>query len=107
MNIFMLGGTGFIGPHMIRKALRRGHTVTLVNRGKTNNKLFPDLEVLIGDRDGELDALKGRKWDAVIDNSGYVPRHVRESTHLLSDSSNQYLFISSISVYKDFVNPNN
>ena len=100
MNILILGGTGFIGPHMVRYAVSRGHTVTLFNRGVTNTHLFPELEKLVGDRDGNLAALEGRRWDAVIDNSGYVPRHVRDSAELLADSG-RYLFVSSISAYKD------
>ena len=106
LNILVLGGTGFIGPHMVREALRRGHDVTLFNRGKTNNTLFPDLESLIGDRDNGLDALKGGKWDAVVDNSGYVPRHVADSTRLLSPSISHYLFISSIAAYASFAEAN-
>ncbi len=105
-RILVLGGTGFIGPHMVREALRRGHDVTLFNRGKTNNTLFPDLESLIGDRDNGLDALKGGKWDAVVDNSGYVPRHVADSARLLSPSVSHYLFISSISAYASFAEAN-
>ena len=100
MSILVLGGTGFIGPHMVRYAVARGHTVTLFNRGRTNTHLFPDLEKLVGDRDGDLTALEGRRWDAVIDNSGFVPRHVRDSATLLADSG-RYLFVSSISAYKD------
>lgn len=106
LDILVLGGTGFIGPHMVREALRKGHSVTLFNRGRTNNTLFPDLETIKGDRDGGLDGLKDRKWDAVIDNSGYVPRHVQDSARLLSDNVGFYLFISSVSVYKDFKQPN-
>lgn len=106
LKILVLGGTGFIGPHMVREALRRGHAVTLFNRGKSNNELFPDLELLVGDRDNGLDALKGGKWDAVIDNSGYVPRHVRDSARLLSPAVSHYLFISSISAYASFAEPN-
>ena len=106
LEILVLGGTGFIGPHMVREALRRGHDVTLFNRGKTNNALFPDLELLIGDRDNGLDALKGGKWDAVVDNSGYVPRHVADSARLLSPSISHYLFISSISAYASFAEAN-
>jgi len=106
LRILVLGGTGFIGPHMVREALRRKHTVSLFNRGKTNNALFPDLELLVGDRDNGLDALKGRKWDAVVDNSGYVPRHVADSARLLSASVSHYLFISSISAYASFAEPN-
>jgi 2'-hydroxyisoflavone reductase len=106
LRILVLGGTGFIGPHMVRRALERGHTVTLFNRGKTNEDLFPDLETLIGDRDGKLQALEGKRWDAVIDTSGYVPRHVRDSANLLKNGSRQYLFISSVSAYAKFDKPN-
>src|SRR5262249_6883079 len=76
LKILILGGTGFLGPHVVESAMKRGHTVTLFNRGKTNPGLFPDLEKLHGDRDGKLDELKGRRFDGVVDNSGYVPRHV-------------------------------
>jgi 2'-hydroxyisoflavone reductase len=106
LSILILGGTGFIGPHMVREALRRGHTVTLFNRGKTNNELFPDLETIAGDRGGDLAALKGRKWDAVIDNSGYVPRHVANSAAALAANVAQYLYISTIAVYDDWLKPN-
>ena len=99
LKILILGGTGFIGPHMVREALRRGHEVTLFNRGRTNRTLFPDLELLIGDRNNGLDALKGHKWDAVVDNSGYVPRHVADSARLLSSAVSHYLFVSSVAAY--------
>ncbi len=102
LDILILGGTGFIGPHMVRRVRERGHTVTLFNRGRTNADLFPDVETLIGDRDGKLDALEGRTWDAVVDNSGYVPRHVRDSAELLSGAVKRYLFISSVSAYASF-----
>ncbi len=102
LDILILGGTGFIGPHMVREALRRGHKVTLFNRGRTNNTLFPDLETIKGDRDNGLDGLAGRKWDAVIDNSGYVPRHVQDSARLLAPNCDRYLFISTVAVYADF-----
>ncbi|WP_419164833.1 SDR family oxidoreductase [Candidatus Palauibacter sp.] len=98
-RLLILGGTGFIGPHMVRHALERGHEVTLFNRGRTNPGLFPGVETLIGDRDGALDALRGREWDYVIDNSGYVPRLVRDSAGLLRDSVGRYLFTSTGSVY--------
>ena len=106
LRILVLGGTGFIGPHMVREALRRGHVVSLFNRGKTNNTLFPDLELLVGDRDKGLHELKGGNWDAVVDNSGYVPRHVTDSARLLSPAVAHYLFISSISAYASFAKPN-
>ena len=101
LSLLILGGTGFLGPHFVRDALARGHQVTLFNRGKTNPHLFPELEKLRGDRrEGKLDALKGRKFDAVIDTSGYVPRHVTATAELLS-TSGQYLFVSSVSAYRD------
>lgn len=102
LSILILGGTGFIGPHHVEYAMKRGHKVTLFNRGKTNPGLFPAAEKLEGDRDGKLDALKGRKWDAVIDNSGYVPRHVRDSAALLKGNVKRYLFVSTLSVFADF-----
>lgn len=102
LSILILGGTGFIGPHMVREALRRGHEVTLFNRGVTNNALFPDLETIKGDRDNGLGGLKGRKFDAVIDNSGYVPRHVNDSAKLLARNVDHYLYISTIAVYASF-----
>ena len=105
LDILILGGTGFIGPHMVREALRRGHTVSLFNRGKSNNTLFPDLKLYKGDRDGGLDVLKGNKWDAVIDNSGYVPRHVEDSARALKDVSSQYLYISTIATYANLTVP--
>jgi nucleoside-diphosphate-sugar epimerase len=105
LRILILGGTGFLGPHLVAQATARGHTVTLFNRGKTHPELFADLEKLRGDRDGKLDALKGRKWDGVIDTSGYVPRIVKMSADLLAPNVRQYVFISSISVFPDDVKP--
>jgi 2'-hydroxyisoflavone reductase len=104
LDILILGGTGFIGPHMVREALRRGHSVTLFNRGRTNNALFPDLETIKGDRNNGLDGLVGRKWDAVIDNSGYVPRHVQDSARMLAPNCDRYLYISTVAVYADILN---
>lgn len=104
LSILILGGTGFIGPHMVEYAMARGHTLTLFNRGRTNTHLFPDVEKLVGDRANDLAALEGRTWDAVIDNSGFIPRHVRESAALLADSG-RYAFVSTISAYKDLATP--
>lgn len=104
-TILILGGTAFLGPELVEAALARGHTLTLFNRGKTNPQLFPNVEKLKGDRDGDLKALEGRRWDAVIDTSGYVPRIVRASAKLLAPSVKQYIFISSISVYADASKP--
>jgi hypothetical protein len=82
-RILILGGTGFLGPQLVEAALARGHSVTLFNRGRTRPHLFPNLEKLRGDRQtGDLKALEGRSWDAVIDTSGYVPRIVRASAEL-------------------------
>ncbi|MFZ5817144.1 MAG: NAD-dependent epimerase/dehydratase family protein [Bacillota bacterium] len=101
MKILILGGTVFLGRHLVEAALARGHEVTLFNRGVRNPDLFPELERLRGNRDGDLEALKGRRWDAVIDPSGYLPRVVRASAELLADAVEHYTFISSISVYAD------
>ncbi len=99
LDILVLGGTGFIGPHEINYAISRGHKVSMFNRGKTAPGMFPDVENLIGDRDDQLDALKGRDWDAVIDNSGFYPRHARLSAELLNGHVGKYMFVSSISAY--------
>ncbi len=102
-RILILGGTGFLGPAIVEHAIARGHEVTLFNRGRTNADLFPELEQLRGDRNtGELDALRGREFDAVIDTSAYVPSHVTAAAEILKDQVGQYLLISSISVYPSF-----
>ena len=105
MRILILGGTRFIGRHMTALALERGHQLTFFNRGKTKTDRYPEVERITGDRDGKIDGLKGREWDAVIDNSGYVPRHVKLSAELLAPQVKQYIFTSSISVYPDFSVP--
>ena len=99
MKLLVLGGTLFVGRHYVEAALERGHEVTLFNRGRTNADLFPDVERLQGDRDGDLSALAGRTWDAVFDPSGYVPRAVRASAEALAGSVGHYAFVSSGSVY--------
>jgi nucleoside-diphosphate-sugar epimerase len=101
LDILILGGTGFIGPHEINYARSRGHNITMFNRGKTAPDMFPDVEALIGDRDDQLDSLKGRDWDAVIDNSGFYPRHTRLTAELLQGHVDQYMFVSSISAYAE------
>jgi 2'-hydroxyisoflavone reductase len=103
MKLLFIGGTQFVGRHMVEAALARKHEVTLFNRGQTNADLFPQAEKLRGDRDGKLDALKGRKWDAVIDVNGYVPRLVTDSAKFLQGSVGQYVFVSTGSVY-NFLN---
>lgn len=99
MKLLILGGTVFLGRHLVDAALARSHEVTLFNRGQHNADWFHDVEKLRGDRDGDLSALQGRRWDAVIDTCGYVPRIVRASAELLADAVEHYTFISSISVY--------
>jgi 2'-hydroxyisoflavone reductase len=100
MRILVLGGTQFLGRHAVDVALARGHDVTLFNRGETGPELFPTVEKLRGDRDGNLDAVRGRSFDAVIDTSGYVPRVVTQTLEALGDVGH-YTFVSSISVYAD------
>lgn len=105
MKLLVLGGTLFLGRHIVRVALERGHEVTLFNRGHTNPGLFPNAEELHGNRTVSLDALAGRTWDAVIDTSGYVPRVVRMSAEALAGCCAHYTFISSISVYRSLARP--
>ncbi len=101
MNLLILGGTIFLGRHLTEAALARGHRVTLFNRGRSQPGLFPDVETLIGDRDGDLSALSGRRWEAAIDTSGYLPRIVRASAEALAPAVEHYSFVSSISVYPE------
>jgi 2'-hydroxyisoflavone reductase len=102
MKLLIIGGTVFLGRALVEAALARGHEVTLFNRGQRNPDLFPDLEKLRGDRDGDLEALRGQQWDAVLDTCGYLPRVVRQSAQLVADSVGHYTFISSISAYADY-----
>jgi 2'-hydroxyisoflavone reductase len=105
MDLLILGGTIFLGRHLVEAALARGHAVTLFNRGQHNADLFPSVEKLRGDRNGDLGALAGRRWDAVIDTCGYVPRVARASAELLAGAVDHYTFISSISVYPSLPEP--
>ena len=97
MKLLVLGGTVFLGRHVVARSLARGDEVTLLHRGRRGVGLFPDARTLIGDRDGDLSALAGQAFDAVIDCSGYSAAQVERSTAMLSDVP-QYLFVSSISV---------
>ncbi len=105
MKILILGGTMFLGRWLVEAALQRGHEVTLFNRGKTNPDLFPQVGKITGDRSQSVAALEGRRWEAVIDTSGYVPRIVRMAVEQLKDQVDHYTFISSISAYKDMSQP--
>jgi 2'-hydroxyisoflavone reductase len=104
MRILVLGGTLFLGRHVVEAALEDGHEVTLFNRGQTRPGLFPDPEKLRGDRDGGLDALAGRDFDAVVDTSGYLPRVVEATLGALGEVGH-YTFVSSVSVYGDLSRP--
>ncbi|MDQ6938815.1 MAG: NAD-dependent epimerase/dehydratase family protein [Verrucomicrobiota bacterium] len=107
MNILILGGTGFTGPFQVKYALSRGHKVTVFNRGKSHPGELPEgVEQLVGDRSGQLDALKNRKWDVVIDNPTSVPVWVRDAAEILKGNVDRYVFISTISVYADNTKPN-
>ena len=104
LNFLFLGGTGFIGPHQIEHALARGHQVTMFNRGNRPNLFDGRVEEIVGNRDPGIDdglkALAGsRTWDVIVDNSGYVPRHVRESVKLLGARCDRYIYVSTLSVY--------
>jgi 2'-hydroxyisoflavone reductase len=102
MNILILGGTGFTGPYQVQYALSRGHKITTFNRDKTHPGELPaGVEQLIGDRNGKLDALKGRRWDVVIDNPTTLPVWVRDAAQVLKGNVERYVFISTISVYAD------
>ena len=102
MKLLIIGGTRFLGRHLVNSARVRGHTVTLFNRGKSNPNLFLQVDKIQGDREKDLDQLTGQHWDAVIDTCGYFPRIVKMSAEALKNTVDHYVFISSISVYADF-----
>lgn len=102
MRLLVLGGTVFLGRHLVEEALARGHEVTLFNRGRHNPELFPEAEKLRGDRDGDLQALRGRRWDAALDTSGNLPGAVWASAELLADAVEHYTLVSTLAVYRDF-----
>lgn len=101
MKILIIGGTRFLGRHLVNSARARGHDLTLFNRGQTNPNLFRKVKRYQGDREQDLEQLPGQ-WDAVIDTCGFVPRVVRLSAEALKERVTKYVFISSISVYSDF-----
>jgi 2'-hydroxyisoflavone reductase len=105
-TLLILGGTGFIGPHLTQAAMSRGWKVTHFNRGKRDPDGVEGVETLIGDRKGQLDSLKGRKWDAVVDDTGYIPKYCRMSADLLGPNTGYCLYVSSISAYAGFAKPN-
>jgi 2'-hydroxyisoflavone reductase len=104
MRILVIGGTRFLGRHLVEAALARNYEVTLFNRGKSNPDLFPQLETILGDRELDVEKLQqaDRNWDTVIDVAGYLPRVVRLSAQVLKEYVGRYVYISSISVYSNF-----
>ena len=99
MRLLMIGGTLFLGRHIVEAALAAGHEVTMFNRGRTNDDLFPSVERIRGDRNHDLDRLVGRRWDVVIDTCGYLPAQLHAAAMALREAVSLYIFISSISVY--------
>jgi 2'-hydroxyisoflavone reductase len=104
VKLLLLGGPKFLGRAVADAALEHGHELTFFNRGQTNAELYPEVEKLVGNRDGGLAPLANRTWDAVIDTSGYIPHVVRASAEALAGSG-LYCFVSSVSVYADFSEP--
>jgi 2'-hydroxyisoflavone reductase len=104
VRILVIGGTRFLGRHLVEEALGRNHDVTLFNRGKSNPDLFPQLETILGDRERDLKKLQqaSQGWDTVVDVAGYLPRLVRLSAEALKETVGRYAYISSISVYSNF-----
>jgi 2'-hydroxyisoflavone reductase len=102
VKLLVLGGTLFVGRHVVEAALERGHEVTLFNRGKTNPDLFPEAEHLRGDRERDLSPLMGTNPDVVVDPSGYLPEVVLHAAEEFASAASQYTFISSVSAYRDF-----
>ena len=102
MNLLILGGTRFVGRHLATAALARGHQLTLFNRGQHSSTASSNVETIVGDRNTDLAKLHGRRWDAVIDTCGYLPRTVKAAADVLSRLVDRYVFISSLSVYADF-----
>tara|TARA_B110001469_G_scaffold58311_1_gene56016 strand:- start:2922 stop:4070 length:1149 start_codon:yes stop_codon:yes gene_type:complete len=107
LSILILGGTSFLGPHQIKYALQRGHSVTIFTRGKTkptvNIKVFEKVEQLIGDRENDLTALENRQWDLVIDNSGRNAAWTKKTAELLKDKVGNYIYTSSTGVYFPYI----
>lgn len=99
LNVLILGGTGHIGPYHVRAAVARGHKVAVFSRGKTHADLPSTVERLVGDRNKDLESLKNRDWDAVMDLATYGPAWVRSLGEALKGRVKHYTFISTVSVY--------
>lgn len=105
MKILIIGGTRFVGRTIVQTALKKGHAITMFNRGKSNPDLFPEVERITGDRDADIALLRGRTWDIAVDTCGYVPRVVRKSCEMLGNAVDRYIFVSTINVYADYSEP--
>ena len=103
LNLLILGGTGFIGPHLVRHAVARGHTVTIFTRGRHDAELPDSITRLTGDRNGDLKSLEGKTWDAVVDDSATNPAWVAASAALLRNNVGRYLFTSSTGVFYPYL----
>jgi 2'-hydroxyisoflavone reductase len=101
VRILVIGGTQFVGRHIVEAALERGHDVTLFHRGVTGDDLFPEATHVHGDRNEDLDALSRGEWDVTVDACAYFPRQVRALAGALTDRGGHYVFISTISAYAD------
>lgn len=106
MKILVIGGSQFVGFHLVAAALARGHEVTVFNRGKTASAAPSGVRHIVGDRRGDLGALRAGRWDAVVDSCAYVPREVALMADALHGAVGRYLFVSSVSVYASFELPN-
>src|SRR6056297_3199796 len=102
MKILIIGGTIFLGKHLVKIIDNEKHDLPIFHRGNHNIELDENVEEILGDRRENLDLLKNQKWDVVIDTCGYFPEDVKKSVEYLKDKTNKYIFISTISVYKDF-----
>src|SRR6185312_3565234 len=102
MKILVIGGTSFVGRHIVEQSLLKGHEVVLFNRGKTNPDLFPECRRIVGNRRTNMNQAALEHWDAVIDTSGYTPNDVKPVIEALKEKTNHYTFISTISVYDDY-----
>jgi 2'-hydroxyisoflavone reductase len=102
LRILIIGGSVFLGRHLVNALLTHGHDVTLFNRGLQNPELFPNVQKLHGDRDRDLSPLKGKTWDAVVDTCGYYPKQVLQTAKILRSSAPRYIYVSSVNQYRDF-----
>ncbi|MFC7670303.1 hypothetical protein ACFQT0_25275 [Hymenobacter humi] len=102
MKLLLIGGTKFLGRHLVGAAQARQHDVTIFHRGHHSSAGLEGIEEIRGDRNEDLSQLQGRQWDAIIDTCGYLPQTVKAAAEALRNAARQYVFISSVSAYTDF-----